>query len=333
MKWTGIVLAGGIAVLMAMAAEAQPTKIYESLAGGEDGRIHFESTSPYDFGHILDGSGNDRRVTVFGDLAIPKGKKGKLPAMVFVHGSGGWSPNHERYLREFERMGIATFRTDSFRPRGVESTVGEQVSVTETMMVSDAFHALRLLRTHPRIDPERIGIMGTSKGGGVALFTAWEPLRKAAMGGLAKFALHIPLYPPCGMFRPLHFSGAPVLILSGELDKWTPAAPCVELMEALGEKGYDAQITVYPGAHHAFDSDQPVYRIERAFNITKCRFEVQPDGVTVEKTSGVPLDSLENRKLALSRCARRGVLAGQNLAARGKTMVDVKNFMGRVFGL
>jgi dienelactone hydrolase len=103
-------------------------------------------------------------------------------------------------------------------------------------------------------------------------------------------------------------------------------------MEALRATGYDAQITVYPGAHHAFDSDQPVHRIERAFNITKCRFEVQPDGITVEKTTGIPLDSLDNRRLALSRCATRGVLAGQNPAARAKTMIDVKNFVGRVFG-
>ncbi|MFC1491686.1 dienelactone hydrolase family protein [Nitrospinota bacterium] len=328
----GIFLAGALLAVLLAGCPAEPGKVSDTLTGGEAGRIHYQSTSPYDFGHILDDGGRAERVAVFGDLELPGGAEGKVPAMVFVHGSGGWSPKHERYLEEFHRMGIATFRTDSFRPRGVASTVGEQVSVSEAMMVSDAFHALRLLATHPRIDPGRIGIMGSSKGGGVALYTAWEPLRRAAAGGDLKFALHLPLYPPCGMFSPLRFTGAPIMILSGELDEWTPAAPCVELTNALRAEGYRAEIIVYPGAYHSFDSEWPLRRVDRAFNITKCRFAVGPDGKTIEKTSGLALDSPESRRMALSKCAARGVLAGRNESARKKALEDVKAFVRRVFG-
>jgi dienelactone hydrolase len=308
-------------------------KSLQTLEQGQTGRIYLESTSPYDFKHILDGSGNDPKVVVFGDLVLPEGVKGKVPAMVFVHGSGGWMPKHERYLRELKKMGVATFRTDSFRPRDVLKTVGEQISVTEAMMISDAYHALKILSTHPRIDPKRIGIMGASKGGAVALFPAWEPLRKAAVEGDLKFALHLPLYPPCAMLKPLRFTGAPILILSGELDEWTPAGLCVELTKALKSAGYDAQITVYPDAYHSFDSERPLHRVDRAFNITKCRFEVQPDGTTIEKTSGLPLDNLESRKKALSVCATRGVLAGRNSPAEKKALEDMRDFVTQVFGL
>jgi dienelactone hydrolase len=321
-----------VAAILLMGFQVMAQEISTTLAGGETGRIHYQSTSPYDFRDMLNGRGGSSGLVVFGDLVIPKGAKGQIPAVVFVHGSGGWNSNHERYLNAFHKMGIATFRLDSFRPRKVNSTVGAQVRVTETMMMADAFNALKLLATHPKVDPNRIGIMGTSKGGGVALFTAWEPTRKVLLGSGLKFAFHLPLYPPCGIFRPLRFSGAPILILGGELDKWTPAAPCTELIEALRAKGYDAKITIYPGAHHSFDSESPLHRVERAFNITKCRFEVQPNGTTIERTTGISLDSLENRKLALSECATRGVLAGQNPEARAETMEDVKNFLGRVFG-
>ncbi len=52
---------------------------------------------------------------------------------------------------------------------------------------------------------------------------------------------------------------APLLILIGEKDDWTPAAPCVKLAASTRATEHPAAITVvYPGAHHAFDSDRPV---------------------------------------------------------------------------
>lgn len=323
------VAAGIIMVLAGCTTTA--TNSVRSRAEGDVGRIHFESTNPYDFKQILDGGRDASSIQVFGDLVIPEGAKGRVPAIVFVHGSNGWSAKHELYLDELHRMGIATFRMDSFTPRGVTSTIGEQVSVTETMMISDAFHALRLLSTHPRIDPERIGIMGGSKGGAVALFTAWEPIRRAALGPDLKFALHLPLYPPCAMLQRLQFTGAPIQILSGELDEWTPAAPCVELVHALRAAGYPADITVYPDAWHSFDSLEPPRFVDSAFNITKCRFEVKTDGTTVETNSGIPLDTLQNRQKAISRCASRGVMSGRNEAAAQKTMEAVRAFVTGVF--
>ncbi len=153
---------------------------------------------------------------------IPPEAAAPAPVMIFMHGSSGWSRTHERYLKAFWKMGVATFRTDSFTTRKVSSTVGRQRLVHRAKMMADAYHALTLLRTHPRLDPERIGLMGASKGGGVALFTAWEFWTKTALPGPARFALHIPLYPNCSTtFEANELSGAPVLILVGDQDDWT----------------------------------------------------------------------------------------------------------------
>ena len=51
---------------------------------------------------------------------------------------------------------------------------------------------------------------------------------------------------------------APLLILIGEKDDWTPAEPCRELTRAAREAGYPVAIKVYPDAHHSFDSPNPV---------------------------------------------------------------------------
>jgi dienelactone hydrolase len=307
--------------------------VLSTLEGGQMGKIYYESTSPYGFKDILDGGGNDSKVTVFGLLEFPEGTEGRVPAMVFVHGSDGWLPKHERYLRELHRMGVATFRLNSFTPRGVASTVGSQIRVTEQMMISDAFHALRLLSTHPRIDPKRIGIMGASKGGAVALYTAWEPARKAADLGELKFALHLPLYPPCAEMERPDMTGAPILILAGELDQWTPAKPCVALADSLKSAGYNAEIVVYPGAYHAFDSDGSVHWVEEALNTHRCRMRILADGTVIEATNGYSLETLEKRQRALASCATRGVLSGRNNAAREQAMDDVMELVIQVFGL
>jgi dienelactone hydrolase len=57
-----------------------------------------------------------------------------------------------------------------------------------------------------------------------------------------------------GTYKPL----APLLILAGALDDWTPAEPCRQMAERSKAAGHPIDIIVYPNAHHAFDSGFPV---------------------------------------------------------------------------
>ena len=59
---------------------------------------------------------------------------------------------------------------------------------------------------------------------------------------------------------------APVLILIGDKDDWTPAEPCRQLTAAARAAGYPVTIKIYPGAHHAFDSYNPVRYLETRVN-------------------------------------------------------------------
>ena len=88
----------------------------------------------------------------------------------------------------------------------------------------------------------------------------------------AGFAAAVALYPGCvasrrtwsssGVYRPV----APVLILIGEKDDWTPAEPCRRLAEAAQQAGYPLTIKIYPGAYHSFDSHAPVRYVAARVN-------------------------------------------------------------------
>jgi dienelactone hydrolase len=305
-------------------------KPMRSLINGETGKIYFESSNPYSYNHIVDGTDNDEKVTVYGVLQIPETTKAQVGAIVFVHGSGGWRKKHELWLNVFAGMGIATFRLDGFKPRKVSSTVGSQTAVTSAMLTADAYNALTLLRTHPRIDKNRIGIMGCSKGGAVAMVSAWEPVRMAITKSELRFALHIAIYPFCYGFESINMTGAPILTLIGEKDDWTPAEPCIECTRAINNAGYDARIIVYPEAYHSFDSAAEVTFAQRALSMTKCRAIIKPNGLAIETTSGLPMDNPDQLKKVWRKCAKRGVHYGMNKSAKERSIEDVKRFAAKL---
>jgi dienelactone hydrolase len=65
--------------------------------------------------------------------------------------------------------------------------------------VAGALAALRLLATHPSIDPSRIGVIGFSRGGSAAINSALEPIRHAIINEDLRFAAHVALYPGCAV--------------------------------------------------------------------------------------------------------------------------------------
>jgi dienelactone hydrolase len=95
-----------------------------------------------------------------------------VPVMVLMHGSAGVGPALSQWVDAFNEIGVATFVVDSFGPRGVKSMVENQTLIPTAANLMDAFQALQVLATHPRIDPTRIGVMGISKGGEVAFRSA-----------------------------------------------------------------------------------------------------------------------------------------------------------------
>lgn len=291
-------------------------------------QITFTSSNPFSFYHVITDLENQEPQEVYGILRMPENvEHNNLPLVIGVAGSLGWGEHNFEYLQMYRNMGIATFELQSFQSRGVSSTVGEQVSVTTAMMILDAFRALEKLGVDPRIDRDRIAITGWSLGGGVTLFSAWEPLKRAISADVS-FAAHLAFYPPCFIVPEImEFTNAPIHILIGELDNWTPAAACEELVPLMQAEGSDIDLTVYEDSHHSFDRSAKPVIDEHGYSFTDCRFMMREDGAVLMNFMHIPMTVPILQKVSFAFCAERGPTYGGNPISRKEAFDFAKEFM------
>jgi dienelactone hydrolase len=221
-------------------------------------------------------------------LIKPAGE-GPFPAIVIMHDCSGLGPHSSgapfRWAQELVSQGYVVLLPDSFTPRGFPNGVctlpGKQEKAANGYVrARDAYGALAALRKLPYVDGKHIGIMGGSHGGWSTLAAMYVPMNEQDPLADAKrngFAAAVALYPRCanrygawstvrqhknfgpvvshsGVYKPI----APVLILIGEKDDWTPAEDCRQMVEVSRKAGYPLSIIIYPGAYHSFDSYSPV---------------------------------------------------------------------------
>lgn len=271
---------------------------------------------------LANGTG-EGEVTVSGDLRFPEGA-GRFPVVIYMHGSGGPLAQHESvWLRRFREAGFATFQIDAFRPRGVRSTIGNQGAVTAASMTRDVFAAAELLAGSPKVDPERIGIMGSSKGGVVALLSSKRSWQRKWN---AKLAFHIALYPFCQTFKTYDIE-APVLVMSGKQDEWVGHEFCSVMVEEMTAAGVKARFRLYD-AYHGWDGRPGIQLVRRADGYAGCRFQLQDDGSGINLLSGRPVKNDEDAQRELASCkVGGGQYIGRNDQALQASMADVMGFL------
>ena len=207
---------------------------------------------------------------------------GPFPAVVIMHDCSGLgfpsSGAPGRWAAELVKRGYVVVIPDSFTSRGHSGGVctvplrQRRTDVSPARRARDAYAALAYVRALPYVDGRRVGIMGGSHGGSTTLSAMISPASDTAPLAEEKragFAAAVALYPRCAtprgapdVYKPV----APLLILTGEKDDWTPAEPCRKLTEAAQAAGYAVAIKIYPGAHHSFDSSRPVRYVAARVN-------------------------------------------------------------------
>ena len=177
-------------------------------------------------------------------------------SVVALHGCGGPYPSRDRQWAEvLTRAGHAVLFPDSFGSRGLGSQcrVRHRVASPAGKRRDDALAAAQWLSAQEWTPPGGVVLMGWSNGASTVLRAgqAGRGGTKGLLRGLIAF------YPGCSseLRTPGWRPAAPLLILIGESDDWTPAAPCRALAAQVGT---GLTLVTYPGAYHDFDVTRPV---------------------------------------------------------------------------
>jgi hypothetical protein len=139
-----------------------------------------------------------------GKLGLPSGlDPGERRAgIVVMHGFGGNMEDFSRVAAPLLRsLGYVTLRFDF---RGCGRSTGMRGLVLIEDEVADALNAVSFLEQRPEVDPERIGALGGSLAGSVAVMAAAKDKRVAACiscGGIASAETWFPFLHPAGEAR------------------------------------------------------------------------------------------------------------------------------------
>src|SRR4051794_17549257 len=121
-------------------------------------------------------------LTLSGIVHVPDGLQPgeRRPAIMVLHGFGNNkdSANSMNPSDMFCRWGYVTFRFDF---RGCGESEGERGKVICMEQVEDTQAAVTYLATRPDIDPGRIGVVGSSFGGAVAIYAGGVDKRIACV--------------------------------------------------------------------------------------------------------------------------------------------------------
>jgi len=217
---------------------------------------------------------------IAGTLTIPNGVRKRMPAFVFIHGSGpetrdGGVPQNPTFLdlsNALSNNGVVVLRYDK---RGMGKSTGTGTEDWHPLG-DDARAAVSFLRRQPSVDPNRIYLLGHSEGGEIAPLIAptiphlagivlmagpaipmervlyeqlpgpdGKKLRDAILAGLASY---VGIDPAKIIVR----VNAPILVLQGGRDLNVLASDLPHLVNAARAAHRAITVRVFPQDDHLF---------------------------------------------------------------------------------
>lgn len=200
-----------------------------------------------------------RTVQLAAQLFRPASVATPVPAVAIFHGCGGPGQNTSRMAGLLASWGYAALVVDSFSARGLKDICGRNwpTQPDAEARAHDIDAALAWLAKQPGVDPKRLGYMGYSYGGGVAMLRALsgQPDAPASLSAAARAVVLV--YPDCALVDALGPRLAvrqPTFFAMGALDDWTPVPRCQAVIDRVVRGKELIETKVYEGAHHSFDA-------------------------------------------------------------------------------
>ena len=279
---------------------------------------------------FLKGDAAGRPVVISGHLRIAQGCA-RSPAVILQHGSSGYAANIEVWSRNLNALGISTLALDGFTGRGLVEVNSDQALLGRLNFILDIYRALGVVASHPLIDPERIALMGFSRGGQAALYASLKRFNRTWNTTGVEFAAYIPFYPDCmtTFVSDTDVVDRPIRIFGGTLDDYNPMSNCRNYVDRLRAAGADVTLTEYSGAFHAFDNPlaaRPA-AVSPAFqSLRHCKIRENGDGLLMNAETNQPFTYRD-------ACVAYGAHLGYQPAAAQAAMEAVNAFMRSLFDL
>jgi len=201
-------------------------------------------------------------------FGIPKSRTSKAPVVLILHGSGGVDGRGAFYAKALQEAGVGTLEIKMFPLQG-----RPQAGTRATMPHAAA--ALKWLAAQPNVNPQRLGVIGFSWGGGMSVLMSSELVQERMGKDVPKPAASVSFYPVCtnmirnlvnpaGPFYNAHtrMGTAPMLIIVGTRDDMEERERACDDLIAMWPPLAREQTTVryFEGATHGFDAQRPAFQ-------------------------------------------------------------------------
>jgi dienelactone hydrolase len=279
---------------------------------------------------FLKGDTNGKPVTVTGQLRIAQ-SAGRTPVVILIHGSGGMGPNVELWEREPTKWASPPSRSTASPAAGSDVNT-DQALLGRLNMTLDAYRMLDVLAKHPRVDPQRVALMGFSRGGQGTLYASLKRFHKTWNRSGIDFVAYVPFYPDCMTTYQNDadtMEGRPIRIFGGTPDDYNPVLTCRGYVERLKGAGRDVVLTEYPNAQHGFDNPLGTLTptvAKNAQTVRNCRIREDANGRLLNAGTGQPFTYKD-------ACVERDPHVGHDPAATQAVRTAVKDFYRSVFKL
>jgi len=189
----------------------------------------------------------DVKPSVYGELYKPK-TPGVYPAVILLHGSIGVMPANQHLARVLSKHGYVSIVLDYYAGKvgGLPPRSSFRGQAKKFKGWSDNVkNCVKYLQTLPEVEKDNIGLVGFSRGGGLAIAVSTQiPSVKAVVA----------YYPaPTLTWLVSTKDLSPVLMLHGSADKAVPLHRVKRLYDNLFLSGKIVELKIYKRAGHGFE--------------------------------------------------------------------------------
>jgi len=266
------------------------------------------------------------------DAVLYKPDKVARGAVVVVNAAPGWSDYREgQYARALSSAGYAVLAIDTYGPRGIGGTQTDNAKLSTFVQARDALAARKYLVSigYP---VDRMAVMGTGRGGTIALLLAD---RTFVQNEGERFAVAMAISASC-VFRPKTPKPASkVFIAIGGKDDVAGVQPCKDFANEFANAGGRIDVKVYPDASSGFDGHPGVLNVVRdpfMETFVNCSVAVEPDGrssyngkLFAESDTAALIGEMRKS------CIRRGGSGWTNLTQKAAVTFDLIEFLDANF--